>query len=52
MIRSHFAGDASEQGDIQKAVCKGWCKESRLISAFTVCLLRRSRILDRGFKSK
>ena len=26
MIRSHFAGDASEQGDIQYAVAKGWCK--------------------------
>ena len=43
MIRSHFAGDASEQGDIQKgsfqrmeqvifkkAVFKGWCEESSL----------------------
>ena len=31
MIRSHFAGGVSEQGDIcKKAVSKGWCKESRL----------------------
>ena len=28
MIRSHFAGGVSEQGDMQKAVSKGWCKES------------------------
>ena len=31
MTRSHFAGDASEQGDIQKGTfSKAWCKESRL----------------------
>ena len=29
MIRSHFTGCVSEQGDMQKAVSKGWCKESR-----------------------
>ena len=35
MIRSHFAGDISEQGDMacKKAVSIGWCKES---SHFTV----------------
>ena len=30
MIHSHFAGEVSVQGDMQKkAVSKGWCKESR-----------------------
>ena len=29
MIRSHFAGGVSEQGDMHEAVSKGWCKESR-----------------------
>ena len=28
MIKSRFAGNASEKGDIQKATSKGWCKES------------------------
>ena len=27
MVRSHFAGDVTEQGDIKKTVSKGWCKE-------------------------
>ena len=43
MLRSHFAGDTSEQGDIQKgsfqrmvfkkAVSEGWCKESRYFTS-------------------
>ena len=34
MIRSHFARGVSEQGDLQKAVSKGWCKESRFFYTF------------------
>ena len=32
MIGSHFASSVSEKGDMQKAVSKGWCKESRLFA--------------------
>ena len=28
MVRSHFARSVSEQGDMEKAVSKIWCKES------------------------
>ena len=30
MIRSHFAGGVSEQGNMQKGSSKGWFKESSM----------------------
>ena len=32
MIRSHFAGDVSEQGDMQKVSFQRWCQERTWLS--------------------
>ena len=50
MIRSHFAGGVSEQSDMQKAVFKGWCKESRCLIFGGACVyIHTSCMHSEGF---
>ena len=35
MIRSHFVGGVSEQGDMQKGSFQRWCKEVSLLFSLT-----------------
>ena len=47
MIRSHFAGCVSEQGDMQKGSFQRWCKESS--HEVLICIFKLNNLLTIQF---